>query len=218
MRASYDYILIDSRTGVSDTAGICTMQMPEALVVFFTANNQSILGAAGAARSIQRQRTRDTSRQGSDFKVFPVFSRVDVFEMDKLEAAREFAKGCFGGLLEHVSDQAEYWNQIETPYVPFYAYEEVLATFRDKPGEKNSLLTAAEALSRFLTGNKELNLVPASKAEQERVRASFERRRTPPKTLPDEERTSVLVIHSQKDRQWLMELETHSSQSCESSD
>jgi len=29
MRADYDYVLIDSRTGVSDTSGVCTVQMPE---------------------------------------------------------------------------------------------------------------------------------------------------------------------------------------------
>ncbi len=33
MRKEYDYILVDSRTGVSDTAGICTVQMPDTLVV-----------------------------------------------------------------------------------------------------------------------------------------------------------------------------------------
>src|SRR5207244_3856391 len=31
LASTYDYILIDSRTGVSDTAGICTMQMPDIL-------------------------------------------------------------------------------------------------------------------------------------------------------------------------------------------
>ena len=35
-REEYDYVLIDSRTGVSDTAGICTVQMPDTLVVCFT--------------------------------------------------------------------------------------------------------------------------------------------------------------------------------------
>src|ERR1035437_9397515 len=29
MRGLYDYILIDSRTGVSDTSGICTVEMPD---------------------------------------------------------------------------------------------------------------------------------------------------------------------------------------------
>jgi len=32
----YDYVLIDSRTGVSDTSGICTVQMPETVVICFT--------------------------------------------------------------------------------------------------------------------------------------------------------------------------------------
>jgi len=45
-RAQYDYVLIDSRTGVSDTSGICTVQMPDILVVCFTLNNQSIEGAS----------------------------------------------------------------------------------------------------------------------------------------------------------------------------
>jgi len=31
----YDYVLIDSRTGVSDTSGICTVHMPDTLVVCF---------------------------------------------------------------------------------------------------------------------------------------------------------------------------------------
>ena len=38
----YDYILIDSRTGVSDTSGICTVQIPDILVICFTLNRQSI--------------------------------------------------------------------------------------------------------------------------------------------------------------------------------
>jgi hypothetical protein len=33
MRAEYDYVLIDSRTGVSDSSGICTVQLPDVLAV-----------------------------------------------------------------------------------------------------------------------------------------------------------------------------------------
>ena len=57
-RAEYDYILIDSRTGVSDTSGICTVQMPDSLVVCFTYNNQSIKGAAAVARSSVKARSK----------------------------------------------------------------------------------------------------------------------------------------------------------------
>jgi cellulose biosynthesis protein BcsQ len=31
LREDYDYVLIDSRTGISDTSGICTVQMPDDL-------------------------------------------------------------------------------------------------------------------------------------------------------------------------------------------
>lgn len=40
--AKYDFVLIDSRTGVSDIAGICTAQLPDRLVVVFTANEQNL--------------------------------------------------------------------------------------------------------------------------------------------------------------------------------
>ena len=41
-RETYDFILIDSRTGLTDSGGICTVQMPDALVFVFTANTQSL--------------------------------------------------------------------------------------------------------------------------------------------------------------------------------
>ena len=40
------------RTGVSDTAGICSVQMPDSLVVCFTYNNQSIQGAGRRASNV----------------------------------------------------------------------------------------------------------------------------------------------------------------------
>src|SRR5271165_2626393 len=55
MRSQYDYVLIDSRTGVSDTSGICTVHLPDAVVVCFTLNNQSINGASSVAQSIAAQ-------------------------------------------------------------------------------------------------------------------------------------------------------------------
>src|SRR5262249_34572821 len=36
MKQNYDYVLIDSRTGLSDIAGVCTIQMPDVLVDCFT--------------------------------------------------------------------------------------------------------------------------------------------------------------------------------------
>ena len=52
MKAHYDYTLIDSRTGLSDIADICTVHLPDILVDCFTLNDQSIDGAAAVARNV----------------------------------------------------------------------------------------------------------------------------------------------------------------------
>jgi hypothetical protein len=66
MRENYDYTLIDSRTGYSDVADICTIHLPDVLVDCFTLNNQSIEGAAEVARSVQAHNSR------RDIRILPV--------------------------------------------------------------------------------------------------------------------------------------------------
>jgi MinD-like ATPase involved in chromosome partitioning or flagellar assembly len=44
LRKEYDYILIDSRTGLADVAGLCTQGLPDRLVILFGLNEQNIRG------------------------------------------------------------------------------------------------------------------------------------------------------------------------------
>ena len=44
-KSEYDFILIDSRTGVTDIGGICTVQLPDILVPLMTANHQNFDGS-----------------------------------------------------------------------------------------------------------------------------------------------------------------------------
>ena len=154
MRADYDYILIDSRTGVSDTSGICTVQMPDDLVVCFTYNAQSIEGASTVAAAVHAQRRRPDGQHS--VRIWPVPMRVELAEKEKLEHARDFARNKFSPFLIHLSkrDQDEYWRRIEVLYQPYYAYEEVLAVFGDRPGQTNSLLASMETLTSYLTDSR----------------------------------------------------------------
>src|SRR5260370_31167254 len=43
-KEAFDFTLIDSRTGVTDIGGVCTIQLPDVLVLLFTANEQSLEG------------------------------------------------------------------------------------------------------------------------------------------------------------------------------
>ncbi|HKQ74049.1 MAG TPA: tetratricopeptide repeat protein [Blastocatellia bacterium] len=151
MRADYDYVLIDSRTGVSDTSGICTVQMPDAVVVCFTLNNQGIKGSAAVAHSIYEQRLR----KGRDIAIFPVPMRVEPFEKIKLDLRREYSKKMFELFPSHLPPQsrAQFQEDVQVKYLPYYAYEEILATFGNRPGESEStsLLAPAEHLTYYLT-------------------------------------------------------------------
>ncbi|TEU11600.1 MAG: hypothetical protein E3J21_23210, partial [Anaerolineales bacterium] len=48
-KEDYDYILVDSRTGITDIGGICTIQLPDMLVPMFTATDQALTGAVEVA-------------------------------------------------------------------------------------------------------------------------------------------------------------------------
>lgn len=182
MREEYDYILIDSRTGVSDTAGICAVQMPDLLVVCFTLNNQSIDGAAAVAGSVYRERGGSPG-----FQIFPVPMRIESAEKEKLEARREYARRRFALFPDRLDggEREQYWGAVEMPYVPFYAYEEVLATFGDRPGSPVSLLGAAERLTSFLTGGEVQRLVPVPDPVRQEVLAAYSR---PADETPRDER------------------------------
>lgn len=57
-RRDYDITLIDSRTGLSDTGGICTIQLPDAVVALFTANYQSLYGVRDTMELVLSARER----------------------------------------------------------------------------------------------------------------------------------------------------------------
>lgn len=58
-KENYDLILIDSRTGLADVAGICTMQLPDTVAMCFILNRQNIDGVARVASAIRLKRKDD---------------------------------------------------------------------------------------------------------------------------------------------------------------
>ncbi|MEU7982447.1 FxSxx-COOH system tetratricopeptide repeat protein [Micromonospora sp. NPDC049081] len=147
MKRHYDYALIDSRTGISDVAEICTIHLPDLLVDCFTLSDQGIDGAATVAARVRSYEGRRARR------VLPVPMRVDEGEKTKTDAGRALAMQRFVGLPSGMTDleRQDYWLSVEVPYRAYYAYEETLATFGDVPGSRG-LLSAYEALTRHITG------------------------------------------------------------------
>ena len=154
LRQDYDYVLIDSRTGISDSSGICTVQMPDELVVCFTLNRQSMYGAAAAAQSVLDQRTSDSG--SAKLKIWPVPMRVEMTaEKERLESAQLLARSQFNSFLSHLTpvEQDAYWRDTFIPYQPYYAYEEILAPFAESPTRPGPLMAGIAKLVRYLGGD-----------------------------------------------------------------
>jgi MinD-like ATPase involved in chromosome partitioning or flagellar assembly len=164
--AAYDYILVDSRTGVSDTSGVCTVHLPDVLAVCFTLNRQSIEGAAAVAESVHQQRMKDDGTPG--IRIFPIPTRVERGETTRVELARQDAIQKFEGFLWHIEKPAreKYWREVEVPYEPFYAYEEVLAVFADATPTEGSQLAAMQVIAKHLTGGAVTSMAPLVEAER----------------------------------------------------
>ncbi|MFF9588904.1 FxSxx-COOH system tetratricopeptide repeat protein [Streptomyces sp. NPDC014646] len=173
MKANYDYVLIDSRTGLSDIADICTVHLPDVLVDCFTLSDQSIDGAASVARQISERYT------GRPIAIYPVPMRIDEGEKEKADAGRALARLKFDRLPRDLSgdELTAYWGAVEIPYRPYYAYEETLATFGDEAGLTNSLLSAFERLTAVITDRRITSMPPVAEEVRLRIRDAFTRRR-----------------------------------------
>ncbi|GIH06955.1 hypothetical protein Rhe02_50220 [Rhizocola hellebori] len=189
MRRNYDIALIDSRTGLSDNAGICTVALPDAVVNCFGFNNQSIEGAVAIARNIRRLRPRGV-------RMFPVPTRVEDGETAKLDRRRSLAQQRFAEYVAALgySDASKYWGSVEIPYKVFYAYEETLAAFGDRSHQEGTLLAAYERLASELVGER-CTLAAISEASRQAWAAEFEHRGV---ANPD----NILIAYIPRDRIW----------------
>jgi hypothetical protein len=79
--------------------------------------------------------------------------RVDDGESDRLAVRQAYARATFSALVDHIRPDMlpDYWQQVQVPYRVFYAYEEVLAPFKDDPRDPSSVLQAQIRLMRYIT-------------------------------------------------------------------
>jgi hypothetical protein len=152
LRGEYDFVLIDSRTGISDSSGVCTVQMPDTLIVLFALNRQSIEGAAAVAASADRQRRK--TKDEPALRIWPIPARIELAEKERLEAGRVVARATFDRFIGHLErdKRRAYWDKMEVIYQPYYAYEEALAVFADQHRSTNSMLASMEALASAIVG------------------------------------------------------------------
>ncbi|MGH1334670.1 MAG: tetratricopeptide repeat protein [Aureispira sp.] len=74
----YDYILIDSRTGINDYSGICNLHLPDANIVVMAANSQNMKGCKNLIEQIiNHPYTQHQDKYRTKY-ILPVLSRINV--------------------------------------------------------------------------------------------------------------------------------------------
>lgn len=168
--AEYDFVLVDSRTGITDASGICTAQLPDVLVLCYTSNKQSLQGITEVARRAVTARNQLPYGRGG-LLTLPVLSRFDGREeYRKASEWREIASV----QLRQIYDQwvptsttpLDLIERTTVPYLPIWSYgEEVPA--RDERTSNPELVTyPLEAIASLLVHG--LSEVPALLDARER--------------------------------------------------
>lgn len=90
-----DYVLIDSRTGHTDVGGICTRQLPDAVVALFIPNEQNLAGLKTVVESVRREAR---SPRNKDIQLHYVPSNVPELDDEEgiVQAALDRARAVLG--------------------------------------------------------------------------------------------------------------------------
>jgi cellulose biosynthesis protein BcsQ len=176
--AEFDFVLVDSRTGVTDIGGICTVHLADILVLVFTATGSSSEGArqiVDRARKAQERLPLDRGR----LLALPLPAR-DESRTEHQRAAEwkgKFAE-LFGDLyrdwLPTGKSAQEAIEQLRIPYVPFWSFGEELPVIEEGTTDPYSLGRAYEVLARFLAARLDWETAMKGQALQRGVRRQID--------------------------------------------
>jgi hypothetical protein len=135
-KKEYDFVLVDSRTGITEIGGICTIQLPDILVLFFTSTVASFNGIADVAIRAKMAH-QELLVERLKLLTLPILTRVDGSEKDLTKSwISNFISGA-SNIPNNLADIYKNWmpdkvdikgfiNQTKVPHVAFYSFGEGL--------------------------------------------------------------------------------------------
>ena len=153
--AEFDFVLVDSRTGINDIGSICTVLLPDVVVLLFTTNRQSlegvieIIGAARQARGtlpVDRARliavpvpARDES-QGAEYERAQEWKRIFASELEDL----------YRDWIPRHLEPRDVLNKLYIPYITIWSFGERLPVV-EREEEISDPRSVSAAYSRLAT-------------------------------------------------------------------
>jgi hypothetical protein len=137
--SEYDFVLVDSRTGITDIGGICTIHLPDLLVALTVSNGQSISGCNYVlTKSVRAHADLPVDRR--KLLVVPVPAR------DELHAEEELGQKWRKCMADELGNFTSDWlpsgtetvsvlNYLRIPYKAYWSFGERLAVVEEPDAE-----------------------------------------------------------------------------------
>jgi MinD-like ATPase involved in chromosome partitioning or flagellar assembly len=156
-KSNFDFVLVDSRTGITDIGGICTIQLPDILALVFTATDQSLLGAVEVAGKAARKR-QELPFERSLVPVLPIPSRFDTqteheISRDWLTKFEEVLRPLYSQWVPKDFDLRKFLELTKIPYKTYFSFGEKLPVLEQGTSDPSGLGYAYETVAAVL-GNK----------------------------------------------------------------
>ena len=154
LRQAYDFILIDSRTGMTDFTGITNSQLPDILAFLVASNDQSLTGTVSLVERAVAERNRLPLDRPRLF-LLPIPSRFEAQLEHDLSAAwkKRFASELrvFYEAWTRPNTNYEKICQLTTiPYVPIWSFGERLAVVEDTLSDPLSVTYSLETIAALI--------------------------------------------------------------------
>jgi MinD-like ATPase involved in chromosome partitioning or flagellar assembly len=151
---NYDYILVDSRTGITEIGGICTIQLPDTVVMLFTATHHGfggvldIIKRAGAA---QQKLPYDRRR----LAFLPVPSKFETnteFKLSQewLEKFSRELEATYNDWLPLSINKKDFLELTKVPYAAYFSFGEKLPVIEQGVKDPAGLGYAYETLAAII--------------------------------------------------------------------
>ncbi len=204
-REDFDIALIDSRTGLSDTGGICTIQLPDIVVAMFTANHQSLYGTRDVLRLAQH------ARQALAYDRMPLTAlplparfgtRAEFSEAQEwLERFEEALQEFFDDWLPRTMRAKQVLERIKVPQVDYFAFGEKLAVVEQGTTDPEGMGFVYDKVATLLTSNfADIEAVVGHDVmqEQEAVKKHKSRKPGPAKSTTNDYHYDIFVSYDHR--------------------
>lgn len=153
-KATFDFVLIDSRTGLSDSGGVCTIQLPDIIVAMFTPNFQSLLGTRDVMTFVREARQK-LAYSRMKVTVVPLPARIATSTelrltaewMDRIGVAfQDF----YEDWLPTTADASDVPQRLKIPQIDYFGFGESLPVVEQGVADPAGMGFAYDQLARLL--------------------------------------------------------------------